>query len=98
MGPPGLLSPRHVMHAMVSDPGEVTRSCHIGSTHIGFRMVNGVALPGSHKFRGSIPSTSRLTACMLVVIRLKSGITPFPPMTHYPAVGDLTGAGFPPAR
>ena len=35
---------------------------------------------------------------MLAVLRIKSGITPLPPRTCYPAGANLTGAGFPPAR
>jgi hypothetical protein len=46
MGPPGLPSPHIVMHAVVSDPGEVIRPCHIGPDHVGFRVSKHVALPG----------------------------------------------------
>ena len=35
---------------------------------------------------------------MLAVLRIKSGITPLPPRTRYPAAANLTGAGLPPAR
>jgi hypothetical protein len=45
MGPPGLPFLRLVMHAMVSDPGEVDKLYHTESVHIGFRIVNYVALP-----------------------------------------------------
>ena len=35
---------------------------------------------------------------MLAILRIKSGITPLPPRTRYPAAANLTGTGFPPAR
>ena len=45
-------------------------------------------------FRGSIPSTFRLTAYMLAVLRIRLGIAPFPPRTRYPADGQsLPGRG-----
>ena len=48
-------------------------------------------------FRGSIPSTFRLTAYLLAILRLKLYVTIEPPRTRYPVAGLPSGAGFPPA-
>jgi hypothetical protein len=54
------------------------------------------SFPSSH-FRGSIPSTFRLTACLLAVLRLKLCVATQPPRTHSPVAGLPSGTGFPPA-
>ncbi len=54
------------------------------------------SFPTRH-FRGSIPSTNRLTACLLAVLRLKKNVTTLPPKTRYPVAGLPSGTGFPPA-
>ena len=67
------------------------------SGHVDFRYsYNVVSL--NYSFRGSIPSTIRLTACRLAVLRLISGIAPVNPRTHYPVAGLPSGAGIPPAK
>ena len=67
------------------------------SGHVDFRNTNYV-VPLNQFFRGSIPSTLRLTACRLAVLRLISGITPVDPRTHYPVAGQPSGAGISPAK
>jgi hypothetical protein len=66
------------------------------TVHVDFRNCDGV-VPPSFFFRGSIPSTIRLTACLLAVLRLIAGVTPVDPRTRYPVDSHPSGAGFTPA-
>jgi len=67
------------------------------SEHADFRYFDHV-VPLDCFFRGSIPSTLRLAACRLAVLRLISGVTPVDPRTRYPVAGQPSGTGFSPAK
>ena len=55
------------------------------------------SLPVRENFRGSVPSTLRLTACLLAVLRLNISVTESAPRTRYHAVGyTLHGREFHP--
>ena len=60
--------------------------------HIDFRHAR-KRRPSRLQFRGSIPSTFRLTACMLALLRLSSGSPRFTPRARYPAGAALPGRG-----
>ena len=96
-GSPGLPYNHNVRHAMVSDPGEAsiflpfTKMPVLTST-----SIKVLSFP-LRRLRGSIPSTFRLTACLLAVLRLKPGVTTRPPRTRYPVDSLPSGAGFTPA-
>ena len=96
-GPPGLPHIRNVRHAMVSDPGEVPLTCHSPVDMLTSVIITTSSL-STINFRGSIPSTLRLTAYRLAVLRLISGIAPVDPRTRYPVAGQPSGAGFAPAK
>lgn len=97
-GPPGLPRNHNVRHAMVSDPGEADISLPLLAMPVLASTIGTVSpLPLRH-FRGSFPSTIRLTACLLAVLRLKHDVTTMPPRTCYPVVGQPSGTGFSPAR
>ena len=51
-------------------------------------LCDPVVLSPLLRFRGSVPSAFRLTACVLAVLRLRLGITPRAPRTRYPAAGQ----------
>jgi len=57
---------------------------------VDFHFLNSVVLP-IFPFRGSIPSTLRLTACLLAVLRIKPDVTIRSSRTCYPVVGHLPG-------
>jgi len=98
-GPPGLPHIRNVPHAMVCDPGETPLTCHSPVDMLtSIFCTTCPSQPLNQIFRGSIPSTLRLTACRLAVLRLISGITPSDPRTRYPVAGQPSGAGFTPAK
>ena len=90
-----------VMHAMVTDPGALLGTgrgalrAPVLSFRVDFRYYDSVVLSQPDQFRGSIPSTFRLTAYMLAVLRLKSRITPVPPRTGYPAAAQPYRGGIP---
>src|SRR3972149_1066761 len=87
-GPPGCPCNPNVRHAMVSDPGEanivlpLTPMLVLTSTSIKVLSFS------SRHLRGSIPSTFRLTAYLLAVLRLKHIVANMPPQTRYPVVGQ----------
>jgi hypothetical protein len=68
----------------------------IGYIHIDFRLQKSVVLP-NNQLRGSIPSTLRLMAYLLAVLRLKLCVATQPPRTCYPMAGLPFGTGFTPA-
>src|SRR3990170_7404742 len=96
-GPPGCPCNPNVRHAMVSDPGEanivlpLTPMLVLTSTSIKVLSFS------SRHLRGSIPSTFRLTAYLLAVLRLKHVVANMPPKTRYPVAGQPSGTGFAPA-
>ena len=96
-GPPGLPHIRNVRHAMVSDPGEASLTCHSPADMLTSVRITTSSL-STINFRGSIPSTLRLTAYRLAVLRLISGIAPVDPRIRYPVAGQPSGAGFTPAK
>ena len=96
-GSPGLPYIHFVRHAMVFDPGEALHDLPFASRHIDFRKHKYV-VPHQITFRGSFPSTLRLTAYRLAILRLIARITSFDPRTRYPVAGQPSGTGFAPAR
>src|SRR3989337_593233 len=96
-GPPGCPCNPNVRHAMVSDPGEanivlpLTPMLVLTSTSIKVLSFS------SRHLRVSIPSTFRLTAYLLAVLRLKHVVANMPPKTRYPVAGPPSGTGFAPA-
>ena len=96
-GSPGLPHIRNIRHAMVSDPGETPLTCHSPADMLTSVIITTSSL-STITFRGSIPSTLRLTAYRLAVLRLISGIAPVDPRTRYPVAGQPSGAGFTPAK
>jgi hypothetical protein len=98
----GARSPRlphnhNVRHAMVSDPEEASISLPVSSMLV---LTSGSTTPSSFptSHLRSFPSTFRLTACLLAILRLKLNVTTQPPRTRYPVAGKPSGAGFAPAR
>jgi hypothetical protein len=96
-GPPGLPCNPKVKHAMVSDPGEADTPLPLTGMPIATSAPSTASPFPSRRLRGSIPSTLRLTACLLAVLRLKQCVATLPPRTRYPVAGQPSGAGFPPA-
>ena len=96
-GPPGLPCNHNVRHAMVSDPGEAGFTLPLAVMPVLTSTSITVSSFPSRQLRGSIPSTFRLTAYLLAVLRLKSDVTTRPPRTRYPVAGQPSGAGFTPA-
>jgi len=96
-GSPGLPCNHNVKHAMVSDPGEASIFLPIAKMPVLTSTSITVSSFPSRRLRGSIPSTLRLTAYLLAVLRLKSDVAISPPRTRYPVAGQPSGAGYPPA-
>jgi hypothetical protein len=60
---------------MVFDPGEADAFLPLSfAIRVDFRQLRSSSFP-TVEFRGSIPSTFRLTACLLAVLRLKLDVT-----------------------
>jgi len=97
-GSPGVPCNQFVRHAMVTDPEEanITLPLTIMSVLTSTSQIV-LSFPARH-LRGSIPSTLRLTACLLAVLRLKLYVATQPPRTRYPVAGLPSGAGCTPAR
>lgn len=91
MGPPGLPFLRSVIHAVVYDPGEVNEPCHYGSAHIGFRLVNGVALPG-------LTQLSRLNPFNLAAYGLHACVHTLKVGDYPPSSNDSLPGGWLPYR
>jgi hypothetical protein len=68
-------------------PGERHRLAILRRLCVDFRFLNSVILPIFIKFRGSITSALRLTACRLAVRRLTQEVTSLGPRTCYPVAG-----------
>jgi len=81
----------NVKHAMVSDPGEVNIFLPLASMFILASTSWTVSSFPSWPFRGPIPSTFRLTVCLLAVLSIKPDVTIRPSRTCYPVVGHLPG-------
>jgi hypothetical protein len=96
-GPPGLPCNHNVKHAMVSDPEEAGIALPFAAIPVLTSTILKVSSFPTRQLRGSIPSTLRLTAYLLAVLRLKLYVTMQPPRTCYPVVGRPSGAGFTPA-
>jgi len=96
-GPPGLPCNHNVRHAMVSDPEEAGITLPISVISVLTSTSCTVSSFPTRQLRGSIPSSFRLTAYLLAVLRLKPDVTTRPPRTRYPVDGLPSGAGFPPA-
>jgi len=82
---------------MVSDPEEASIFLPVS---LMFVLTSGATTPSSFPtshLRGSFPSTLRLTACLLAVLRLKLYVAIQPPRTRYPVAGLPSGTGFAPA-
>src|SRR3990172_5650849 len=97
-GPPGLPCNHNVKHAMVSDPEEAGITLPLAAIPVLTSTSLTVSSFPTRQLRGSIPSSFRLTACLLAVLRLKPDVTTRPPRTRYPVAGRPSGAGFPPAE
>src|SRR3990172_7711920 len=97
-GPPGLPCNHNVKHAMVSDPEEAGFTLPFAVMPMLTSTSITVSSFPPRQLRGSIPSTLRLTAYLLAVLRLKSDVTTRPPTTCYPVDGHPSGAGFTPAE
>ncbi len=96
-GSPGCPCNPNVRHDMVSDPGEANIVLPLTSMFVLTSTSIKVLSFPMRRLRGSIPSTFRLTAYLLAVLRLKSDVTTKPPGTRYPAAGLPSGTGFAPA-
>ena len=96
VGPPGLPCNHCVRHAMVSDPGEASIFLPFASMLVLTSTSLTVLSFSSRRLRGSFPSTLRLTAYLLAVLRLKHVVTTMPPRTRYPVAGLPSGMVFPP--
>ncbi|MBU0908049.1 MAG: hypothetical protein KJ717_00680 [Proteobacteria bacterium] len=84
--------------SMVSDPEEASITLPLAAIPVlTSTFITELSFP-TRQLRGSIPSTFRLTACLLAVLRLKLYVTIQPPRTCYPVVGQPSGAGFTPAE
>ena len=94
-GPPGFPHNPDVKHAMVSDPGKADISLPFAAISVLTSTVHKVSSFPSRRLRGSIPSTFRLTACLLAVLRLKRYVTIAPPRTCYPVAGSAFRGGLP---
>ena len=79
-------------------PGKRSVLAISGRIRVDFRHLEKCRPSRSRHLRGSFPSTFRLTACLLAVLRLKLYVTIQPPRTRYPVAGQPSGAGFSPAR
>ena len=86
-GSPGLPCNHNVRHAMVSDPGEVCGALPLAASHMLTSTVLTVLSFPTKTLRGSFPSSFRLTAYLLAVLRLKLYVTIQPPRTCYPVAG-----------
>ena len=84
-------------HAMVSDPGEVSIALPLTAMPMLTSTILTVSSFPTRQLRGSIPSTFRLTAYLLAVLRLRPDVTTRHPRTRYPVDGHPSGAGFTPA-
>jgi hypothetical protein len=82
---------------MVSDPEEAGTILPLTVMPVLTSTSNTVSSFPTRQLRGSIPSTFRLTAYLLAILRLKLDVTTQPPRTRYPVVGLPSGAGFTPA-
>src|SRR3972149_8040560 len=69
-GPPGLPYNHNVKHAMVSDPGEASINLPFALMPMLTSTTLKVLSFSTRHLRGSIPSTFRLTAYLLAVLRL----------------------------
>ena len=96
-GPPGLPCNLNVKHAMVSDPEEAGITLPLAAMPVLTSTSITVSSFPTRRLRGSIPSTFRLTAYLLAVLRLKLFVTKKPPRTCYPVAGQPSEAGFAPA-
>jgi hypothetical protein len=97
-GPPGLPCNHNVKHAMVSDPEEAGITLPLAAMPVlTSTSITASSFP-TRQLRGSIPSTLRLTAYLLAVLRLKLYVAIQPPRTCYPVDGHPSGTGFTPAR
>jgi len=97
VGSPGLPHDHNVRHAMVTDPEEANVPLPLSDAFVLTSTYTRVSSFPIIHFRGSIPSTLRLTACLLAVLRLKLYVTIQPPRTRYPVAGLPSGTGFTPA-
>ena|GEM_PF-3772622 len=95
--PPGLPCNHNIKHAMVSDPEEAGISLPFAEMSVLTSTSLTVSSFPARQLRGSIPSTFRLTAYLLAVLRLKRYVAIQPPRTRCPVVGQPSGAGFTPA-
>jgi len=82
---------------MVKDPGEAAATLPLTVSPVLTSIHPTMSSFSSRRFRGSFPSSFRLTACLLAVLRLKLYVTAKPPKTRYPVDGLPSGAGFAPA-
>jgi hypothetical protein len=92
-GPPGLPCNHSVKHAMVLRPRGSGHSLPLAEMPVLTSTPNTVSSFPTRQLRGSIPSTLRLTACLLAVLRLKLTVVSQPPRTRYPVDGLPSGAG-----
>lgn len=97
-GSPRLPRNRDVKHATVSDPGEADDYLPGALPSVLASAITKASPSPYTNLRGSIPSTLRLAACLLAVLRLKRVVTNTPPRTCYPVTGLSSGAGTSPAR
>ena len=95
-GLPGCRVITTVKHAMVSDPGEASIFLPVTIMPVLTSTSITVSSFPSRHLRGSIPSTFRLTAYLLAVLRLKLHVAIQPPRTRYPVAGLPSGMGFTP--
>jgi hypothetical protein len=97
VGSPRFPHNHNVRHATVTDPGEA--ECHLPVRNSQFWLPSSAKRRPSHfiTLRGSIPSTLRLAAYLLAVLRLKRHVTIPPPRTCYPVTSLSSGAGVTPA-
>ena len=82
---------------MVSDPEEAGIPLPLAAMPVLTSTSITVSSFPSRQLRGSIPSTFRLTAYLLAVLRLKLYVAIQPPRTCYPVAGQPSEAGFAPA-
>lgn len=92
-GPPGLPCNHNVKHAMVSDPEEADITLPLAAMTVLTSTSITVSSFPTRQLRGSIPSTFRLMAYLLAILRLKLYVTIQPPRTRYPVTGLPSGAG-----
>ena len=92
-GSPELMHSIHIQHAKFSDPGEAMTGSPYRLPRYCFPTIQR-RQPSQLcvRFRGSITSTSRLSAYCLAILRLTLSITRHSPRTRYRWFGsDLTG-------